>query len=131
MINSKSIKVLPIFTLIWLCNFSIFWLQCILGKLTDKQVEIFSLNEVYGCFGFLNPNIASFTFFAFGIPCCIFGSAGYVLCLLFYSPVITTNSYLLEPFMAQILGFSLGLDLLPGWLTFVGTIITLGGILML
>lgn len=102
-----------------------------MAKLTAKETEIFSIDAVYGCFGFLNPDTIVFAFFAFGIPCCIFGSAGYVLCLLFYSPIITTNSFLLEPFFAQVMGFALGLDKLPGWLTLVGTIFTVGGILFL
>ena len=57
-----------------------------------------------------------------------FGSAGYILCLLFYSPLVTSNAYLLEPFFAQSLGYMLGLDSLPGIMTAVGTIFAIFGI---
>ena len=56
------------------------------------------------------------------------GSAGYVLCLLFYSPLVVSNSYMLEPFIAQLLGYAIGLDKFPGIFTFIGAIITLYGI---
>lgn len=59
------------------------------------------------------------------------GSAGYVLCLLFYSPMVVTNAYLLEPIVAQLLGYYLGIDKLPGYMTVVGTIITLLGIIII
>ena len=67
-------------------------------------------------------------FVPYGIFCSFFGSAGYVLCLLFYSPVVTSNAYLLEPFIAQALGYYLGLDQMPGLMTFLGTLMAVVGI---
>lgn len=54
-----------------------------------------------------------------------------MLCLLFYSPLVTSNAYLLEPFFAQMLGFSLGLDQLPGAMTGVGTLFAILGIMFI
>lgn len=59
----------------------------------------------YGCLGFLNPHndlqiITAYAFFA-----SFLGSAGYVLCLLFFSPLVTSNAFLVEPFFAQIIGY--------------------------
>jgi hypothetical protein len=51
------------------------------------------------------------------------------LCLLFFSPLVTSNAYLLEPFFAQLLGYMLGLDKLPGLMTAVGTVFAIAGIM--
>jgi hypothetical protein len=57
-----------------------------------------------------------------------FGSAGYTLSLLFYSPLVTCNAYLIEPFLAQLLGYHFRLDKLPGLLTAIGTVFAIYGI---
>lgn len=57
-----------------------------------------------------------------------FGSAGYTLSLLFYSPLVTCNAYLIEPLLAQLLGYGFRLDKLPGQLTAVGTVFAIYGI---
>lgn len=67
----------------------------------------------------------------YGIFCSFFGSAGYVLTLLFFSPLVTSNAYLIEPFIAQTLGYFLGLDKMPGILTLVGTLSALAGIVFI
>ena len=67
----------------------------------------------------------------YGILASFCGSAGYVLCLLFYSPVVTSNSYLIEPFIAQAMGFFMGIDHMPGLLTLLGTLLAIAGIMFL
>ena len=67
----------------------------------------------------------------YGLFCSFFGSAGYVLTLLFFSPLVTSNAYLIEPFIAQVLGYSLNLDKMPGIITLLGTICALAGILFI
>ena len=67
----------------------------------------------------------------YGILASFFGSAGYVFCLLFYSPVVTSNSYLIEPFIAQALGFAFGVDKIPGPMTLLGTLLAIAGIMYL
>ena len=67
----------------------------------------------------------------FGLSAGFFGMAGWVLCLLFFSPVITSASFLFEIFIGQFFGFLLDLDKLPGWSTWVGTVVVLIGVLFL
>ena len=67
----------------------------------------------------------------FGFFSAFCGSAGYVLCLLWYSPVVTSNSYLVEPFIAQALGCAIGIDEMPGALTLIGTLLAIAGIMFL
>lgn len=58
-----------------------------------------------------------------------FGSAGYTLSLLFFSPLVSSSAYLLEPLIAQVLGYVMGLDQLPGYCTAIGSIFAIYGIL--
>ena len=91
---------------------------------------IFSTDVDHGCMGFLNLADNNLTVLSmYALFASFFGSAGYVLCLLFYSPLVTSNAYLLEPFFAQSLGYFLGLDKLPGLMTLVGTIFAVFGIM--
>ena len=78
--------------------------------------------------GFLDPEIALIAFIPFGIFSSVMGSAGYVMSLIFYSPAVVTNSYLLEPFIAQMMGYYFKIDEKPGALTIFGTILTLYGV---
>lgn len=57
-----------------------------------------------------------------------FGSAGYTLSLLFFTPLVTCNAYLIEPIIAQTLGYAFGLDSMPGSMTAVGTLFAIFGI---
>ena len=81
-----------------------------------------------GCLGFLNLNNPALAIFSYAIFASFFGSAGYVLCLLFYSPLVTSNAYLVEPFFAQLLGYVFGLDKMPGFMTALGTLFAIFGI---
>ncbi len=78
--------------------------------------------------GFINSETWLFAFIPFGIPAAFLGSASYVLLLLFYSPVVVSNAFLLEPFFAQALGYAFGLDDIPGVATFIGTSFAVLGI---
>jgi hypothetical protein len=71
-----------------------------MGKLSDERVQVFSTDPMWGCLGFLNQSTFVDAVFAFGIPTVVFGSAGYTVSLLFFSPLVTSNAYLLEPFSA-------------------------------
>ena len=56
------------------------------------------------------------------------GSTGYMLCFKFYQPVAITSAFLMEPIVAQALGVYLGIDNLPGVLTYLGVILVIIGI---
>lgn len=77
----------------------------------------------------MNPNQPLMQLFFFGLFASFLGSAGYTLSLLFYSPLVTCNAYLIEPLLAQTLGYLLGLDKLPGFMTAIGTVFAIYGIM--
>lgn len=67
----------------------------------ESEAEVFSIDAVWGCFGFFNPNDdIFFTLVVFGLPAGFFGNSGYIVALAFFSPQIVTMSFLTEPFMA-------------------------------
>ena len=51
-----------------------------------------------------------------------------MLALLFFDPIVVSNSLLFEPFIAQMLGFAVGIDEMPGALTWLGTCSCTGGL---
>ena len=118
--------------LLFFMSFHNFILCALMAKVSDfENVEILSVDPVYGCFGFLNRSTAFEALVPFGFLAAFCGSAGYVLCLLWYSPVVTSNSYLIEPFIAQALGCAIGIDEMPGLLTLLGTVLAIVGIMYL
>ena len=125
-LNSHNVKVLPLCMMFVFQYTHIAVINAVLAKFTaPNDVMIFSLDVERGCFGFLNPQIAAVTLLPYGILCCLMGSAGYIMSLLYFSPELIANCFLLEPFNAQFLGCLFGLDSMPGVLTIIGTAVTL------
>ena len=48
----------------------------------------------------------------------------------FYSPLVVMNAYLMEPLIAQFLGYFFGIDLFPSIITLLGVIMIFGGTLL-
>ena len=101
----------------------------ILASGVDPKYQFASTDKNHGAFGFLNDEIILVVLLCFGPAAGFFGNAGYVVSLLFFSPVIVSACFLFEPFISQMIGYWLDIDLLPGWLTWVGTSLVFLGIL--
>lgn len=131
-LSAKNVKDIPICTLIFIMNVHFLIINALLASLNilgdGPPFEFWSMNPKSGLFGFLNPECAFVAFVPYGIYCSIFGSAGYIVCLLFFSPLVVSSSFLLEPLVAQILGSYLGIDKTPGPLTIFGTLVIIFGI---
>jgi len=127
--SARNIKQIPICFLVLLMSTHTFFINSFIAKAQDPTIEIFSVSPTLGCFGFMNPNQPLAQLFLYWLLGSFFGSAGYTISLLFYSPLVTCNAYLIEPFIAQTLGYVLGLDALPGFMTAVGTIFAIFGIM--
>ena len=130
MINDVMIRKLPVFSLIVLQALVGYAYLTVMMKLVYEEFVFFSLDVQWGGFGFLNSDEAFAAMFCYGLSWW-FGSAGYTICLCFFSPVIVTASYLLEPFIGQMIGYLMDIDKLPGKLTWLGTVLVLVGILLI
>ena len=100
LMSAHNVKNLPICLLIFLMNLHTFFINSAIAKFNSPEIEIFSLDMETGCLGFLNVNNSALPLLAYALFASFFGSAGYVLCLLFFSPLVTSNAYLVEPFFA-------------------------------
>jgi len=128
-LNARNVKNLPFCLLILIMNMHTWVINGMAAKYENPDILLFSTNTRTGCLGFLNlKDNALLPLFSYAIFSSFFGSAGYVLSLVFHSPLVTANAFLLEPFFAQLLGYSLGLDQLPGIMTAIGTIFAVAGI---
>lgn len=93
------------------------------------NIGIFSLDPLVGCLGFMNSETWMFAYLVLGFFSSVCFSMGTILSTLFFSPLVVANVFLLEPVVAQIIGFVLGLDKMPGILTFFGISLAMIGVL--
>jgi drug/metabolite transporter (DMT)-like permease len=99
--SGKNVKTMPVCFLILLMNMHSWAINGLIAKYQDSAINLFSFDVQTGCLGFMNvADQALLPLFCYALLASFFGSAGYVLCLLFYSPLVTSNAYLLEPFFA-------------------------------
>ena len=127
--SARNVKEVPICLLIFLMNAHTFVFNSAIAHWQDPSIEMLSFSPTNGCLGFLNPNQPLLPLLLYALFASFFGSAGYTLCLLFFSPLVTCNAYLVEPLLAQIFGYGVGLDKLPGFLTAIGTVFAIYGIM--
>ena len=131
-INGLLVKVFPIFTLLVLqAIIGYLYLTIFMVSAYSDRFVFFSLDIQWGGFGFCDENQAVKAILFYGLSAGFFGNAGYVICLLFFSPVIVSACFLFEPFLGQFIGYWMGIDHFPGWLTWVGTFLVLVGILLI
>ena len=97
----------------------------------DEDYKVFSVDKEWGAFGMFHTEHAVMAILGYGSSCGFFGNAGYVLSLIFFSPVIVSASFLLEPFIGQLVGYWTGIDHFPGWATWVGTTVACLGVLFI
>ena len=131
LVNGILVKVVPIFILLTSQTFLGFWYLAVFIAVTGvhSEYKFASNDKMFGAFGWLNEDEALVAILCFGPTAGFWGNAGYVVALLFFSPVIVSASFLFEPFIGQIVGFLMDIDHLPGWLTWVGTCLVFCGIL--
>jgi hypothetical protein len=129
LLSAKNVKRVPICLLLVLMFVHTWAINAVIAKASDPTVKMFSFDTTVGCLGFLNWNQPLLNLFLYWLMASFFGSAGYTLSLLFYSPLVTCNAYLIEPLIAQTLGYLAGLDKLPGLMTAVGTVFAIYGIM--
>lgn len=132
LLNGVLVKAFPIFTLLVLQAVIGYVYLTVMMKLAFMdEFDFFSLDVNWGGFGFLDSDEAFAAIVCYGLSCGFFGNAGYVICLLFFSPVIVSACFLLEPFLGQMIGYLMDIDHFPGWLTWIGTLLVLIGILLI
>ena len=128
--NGHLVKAFPIFTLLLIqSTIGYFYILILLFISYPDDFKYFSLDPYWGGFGYFNSDEAFYALFCFGMTGGFWGSLGYVISLLFFSPVIVSASFLFEPFVGQMIGYWMDIDHFPGWLTWTGTFCVFFGVL--
>jgi drug/metabolite transporter (DMT)-like permease len=83
-----------------------------------------------GVFGFLGGGLklASYVLLVYGFFTGACNMGAYSMSCKYFSPLVIGTAVLFEPIGSQIIGCLLGLDKIPGPLTFIGTAVTLAGL---
>lgn len=130
LVNSKLVGKIPPWTLVMFLNAYMWLWSSIIGKISDKNVEIFSFDPNQGCLGFLAPSTIVFGLLVFGLVGGLIYSAGSIISLTFFAPTIVSLAGLSEPFVAQLEAYFLGLDAMPGALTWLGASLAMVGVIL-
>jgi len=101
-LSARNVKNIPICFLILIMNVHTFMFNSMIAKVqSPDNVEIFSFNVEHGCLGFMNlVDQPIVPILLYAIFASFFGSAGYTLSLLFFSPLVSSSAYLVEPLVA-------------------------------
>lgn len=99
-------------------------------SLLDIPYE-FSTDDKIGLFGWVQSTHV-LTELYIVVVCTLVGTLGYVAVMKYFDPIVISVVMLLEPVLANAMGIAVGVDLVPGWLTFVGAaLITVGTALVI
>ena len=90
--------------------------------------EYFSMHKGWGAFGLFHHDQLSVTWGLYGPSHGFFGNAGYLICLNYFSPVIVSAAFLMEPSIGQCIGYWFDIDKLPSWMTWLGALGVIIGI---
>ncbi len=102
----------------------------VLGLCIYKETFTLSLDPHTGVFGFLGGGykLAAYVLLVYGFFTGACNMGAYSMSCKYFSPLVIGTAVLFEPIGSQIIGCILGLDKIPGVLTFVGTGVTLAGL---
>lgn len=128
LMNGLVVKALPIFfVLIVQSALGFLFNGAVNAVLFSGDYVFFSTDVVWGGFGLVGEEPLALACYALSAG--FLGNCGYVIALLFFSPVIVSASFLFEPFIGQMIGYWLAIDHFPGLLTWIGTTVVVLGIL--
>ena len=98
MLGAKILNGLPLSFYVLLLSIHQFIINFTIAKMLDSRTRLFSVDKVWGAFGFFDPSQLFIAFVLYGIFATFFGGAGYVLATVFFSPVVCATALLGEPF---------------------------------
>uniref|UniRef100_K3WKV7 EamA domain-containing protein n=1 Tax=Globisporangium ultimum (strain ATCC 200006 / CBS 805.95 / DAOM BR144) TaxID=431595 RepID=K3WKV7_GLOUD len=103
----------------------------LLTMLAMGQDVTFSTDVHNGLFGWINPlpdRLLTVCYLV--LVCDLMGTMGYISVMKYFDPIVISVVCLLEPIVATAMGIVVGVDAIPGYLTFIGATLVLGGTFM-
>ena len=131
-LNRMIIQNVPGLIIFMYTSFSAFWCFFFIN-LVFRGIEpsmFFSMDPHYGLFGWLSSEQILISLFLIAPICGLWGNGGQIFSLKYFEPHIVGNALLLEPFVGQLISWLIGLELIPGILTFIGASIVISGIII-
>ena len=89
----------------------------------------FDFDALNGVFGWLTPRNFVYSFLVYGFVTRYAVSVTYVFAFYYFSAIIVSNIFMLEPILGQLIGICLGQDHLPGVTTMCGIVTVIYGVL--
>lgn len=84
-----------------------------------------------GIIGWINPLPDRLLIVCYLVFVCdLMGTMGYISVMKYFDPIVISVVCLLEPIVATAMGIFVGVDAIPGFLTFIGATLVIGGTLM-
>lgn len=91
----------------------------------------FSADVHNGIIGWINPLPDRLLIVCYLVFVCdLVGTMGYISVMKYFDPIVISVVCLLEPIVATAMGIVVGVDAVPGFLTFVGATLVIGGTFM-
>ncbi|KAG1691398.1 hypothetical protein DVH05_026890 [Phytophthora capsici] len=113
-----SILFVGMFTLLALLLFPVF-------SLLEIPFEA-SRDPDTGLFGWLDPSRAASEAYIV-LVCTLIGTLGYIAVMKYFAPIVVSVVMLVEPVLAAFMGVAVGVDVFPGLLTIVGSLLIIAG----
>jgi hypothetical protein len=123
-------KLGPLFFQISLVTLSSAIFGSIVAVCMDSSAITSPFDMESGLLGIYSSPDIWWYFLVIGVITGHFISIVYFLCSQIFSGLLVSSTLLLEPFIAQLIGVGIGIDLMPGVITFVGTVVTCAGLYM-
>ncbi|GMF23610.1 unnamed protein product [Phytophthora lilii] len=113
-----SILFVGMFTLLALLIFPVF-------SLLEIPFEA-SRDPDMGLFGWLDPSRAASEAYIV-LVCTLVGTLGYIAVMKYFAPIVVSVVMLVEPVLAAFMGVAVGVDVFPGLLTIIGSLLIIAG----
>jgi hypothetical protein len=125
--STTIVTLMPPLTSIAMIMLSSNVVVLIMGVIFVPSFQL-GLDPAHGAFGFFYYESYLYVLFGVGLVggALCYGTYGFIL--KYFSPIVLCTAFLFEPFISQTIGCMMGLDKSPGFLTILGTLITLVGL---
>ncbi|KDO30327.1 hypothetical protein SPRG_05038 [Saprolegnia parasitica CBS 223.65] len=88
--------------------------------------DLWSIDRTIGLFGWVQADRLGIELYLVFV-CTIIGTMGYISVMKYFDPIVVSVVMLLEPVLATAIGVLLGVDSIPGVLTWIGGILVIAG----
>ncbi|OQR87862.1 Drug/Metabolite Transporter (DMT) Superfamily [Thraustotheca clavata] len=94
--------------------------------LLNIETKFWSMDRNIGLFGWLKSDRIGIEMYLVFV-CTIIGTMGYISVMKYFDPIVVSVVMLLEPVLATAMGVIVGVDSIPGILTWIGGVLVIAG----